>query len=44
MLLSKPYIKKKLELLEDEVIKGNITPGQASDLIIKDFFSIMKES
>ena len=43
MLLSKPYIKKKLELLENEVINGNITPGQASDLIIDDFTFILNE-
>jgi hypothetical protein len=43
VLLSKPYIKKKLELLENEVINGNITPGQASDLIIDDFTFILRE-
>lgn len=42
MLLSKPYIKAKLESLEREVIEGNITPGQASDIIIKDFSNVLK--
>ena len=42
MLISKPFIKHKLHLLEKEVIDGNITPGQASDLIMNEFSSIIK--
>ena len=42
MLLSKPYIKTKLDSLEREVINGNLTPGQASDMIMKDFSKILK--
>jgi LAO/AO transport system kinase len=36
ILLSKPALKSKLKELEDEVVAGNITPGQASDLLIED--------
>ena len=45
MLLSKAYIKNKLDTLEKEVISGNITPGQASDQIINDFsFTITEKN
>ena len=37
ILLSRPEVKFKLEKLEKEVVSGNLTPGQASDLIINDF-------
>ena len=37
ILLSKPALKSKLGELESEVVAGNITPGQASDLLIEEF-------
>jgi LAO/AO transport system kinase len=36
ILLSKPALKTKLQTLENEVVAGNMTPGQASDLLIED--------
>ena len=44
ILLSKPALKEKLEKLEKEVVNGNITPGQASDMLIEDFNKNMIKS
>ena len=37
ILLSKPGMKNKLDKLENDVMEGHITPGQASDILIEDF-------
>lgn len=37
ILLSKNYIRDKVTRLECEVIAGNITPGQANDILINEF-------
>ncbi len=42
ILFSRPEIKKKLNQLESQVIFGNITPGQASDILIKEAANLMK--
>lgn len=39
ILLSKNYVREKIEKLESEVIAGNITPGQANDILINEFNS-----
>ncbi|CAF0758840.1 unnamed protein product [Brachionus calyciflorus] len=36
-LLSKKYLKDKIAKLEAEVIAGNMTPGQANDILINEF-------
>lgn len=36
-LLSRKELRTKLEKLETEVVSGNMTPGQASDILISDF-------
>lgn len=37
ILLSKPGMKKKLDELENDVLNGTITPGQANDILINEF-------
>ena len=37
ILLSKPGMKKKLDELENDVVSGAITPGQANDILINEF-------
>lgn len=37
IILSSSELKNKLAELESEVIAGNITPGQASDILIDHF-------
>ena len=44
ILLSKPNIKNKLNQLESQVIKGELTPGQASDMLINQSNFIVKTS
>lgn len=37
IILSRKEIKAKLDELEAEVVTGNITPGQASDILVEFF-------
>lgn len=37
IILSRGELKSKLEELENEVVAGNITPGQASDILVDHF-------
>lgn len=42
ILFSKPGIKAKLVSLEAQVIAGELTPGQASDILILEAANLMK--
>lgn len=41
LFLSQPELKSKLDKLETEVLAGNMTPGQASDILTNDFTKII---
>jgi LAO/AO transport system kinase len=44
ILLSKAGMKTKLDILENDVMQGRITPGQASDILIEEFNELVTKN